>query len=63
MVVLSILQPFGKFYGHFEYSPWFWYIFLRFGMLHPEISGNPAAKLFENKRLIDAEKAFLFKRT
>jgi hypothetical protein len=41
MTILSILQPFRNFYGHFVYFPPFWYIFTRFGMLHPEKSGNP----------------------
>jgi hypothetical protein len=50
MAILSILQPFGKFYGHFVYFPQFWYIFPRFGMLHQEKSGNPVLDSSQKKR-------------
>jgi hypothetical protein len=35
MAFLSILQPFGKFYGHFVYFPQFWYISHSFGIFSP----------------------------
>jgi hypothetical protein len=43
VTILSILLPFGIFYGHSAYLPPFRCIFSRFGMLHPEKSGSPVA--------------------
>jgi hypothetical protein len=39
---LSILRPFGIFCGNLVYFEVIWYIFLRFGILYQEQSGNPA---------------------
>jgi hypothetical protein len=41
MAIWKILRPFGKFYGHFGNLALIWYIFLRFGILNNEKSGNP----------------------
>jgi hypothetical protein len=35
------LGPFGTFYGNFSILVVIWYIFLRFGILYQEKSGNP----------------------
>jgi hypothetical protein len=43
--IWSILRTFGLFYGHLVYSfPFWWYIFLCFGMLYQEKSGNPVSE-------------------
>jgi hypothetical protein len=41
MEIWNILRPFGIFYGHFGNLALIWYIFLRFGILYQEKSGNP----------------------
>jgi hypothetical protein len=41
MVIWNILRSFGTLHGHFGNVVVIWYIFLRFGMLCQEKSGNP----------------------
>jgi hypothetical protein len=44
MAIWNILLPVGiVFYGHFGTLVVNWYIFLRFGILYHDKSGNPAA--------------------
>jgi hypothetical protein len=51
------LWPFFLFYGHLAYFPPFRYIFPRFGILHPEISGNPGGEmLFVNESTNERER-------
>jgi hypothetical protein len=38
------IWPFGVFYGNLVYFVVIWYIFLRFGVLYREKSGNPETK-------------------
>jgi hypothetical protein len=46
MTIWFILWPLEIFYGHLVYFVVIWYIFLRFGILEQEKSGN---KSFTNK--------------
>jgi hypothetical protein len=41
MTIWSILRPLEIFYGHLVNYVVIWYIFLRFGILDQEKSGNP----------------------
>jgi hypothetical protein len=41
MASWNILIRFGKFYGHLVHFVFFWYIFLIFGIMYQEKSGNP----------------------
>jgi hypothetical protein len=41
MAICNILRPFGLFYGHFSSLVVTGYIFLHFGILFQEKSGNP----------------------
>jgi hypothetical protein len=45
MTTWAILRPLEIFYVHLVHLVVIWYIFLRFGMLYQEKSGNPGVNL------------------
>jgi hypothetical protein len=58
---VPILYGHFLFYGHLAYFPPFRYIFPRFGILHPEISGNPGGEmLFVNESTNEREREKVF---
>jgi hypothetical protein len=59
MVVWNILRPFGVFYDHFGNLMVIWCVFLCFGTLYQEKSGNSAKKLSCNRFLVPKYKLAL----